>query len=135
MAETTVRIELDVATEYRPIRMAGGKGDTPEEKTAQEAKKDATLSDLPYVKNVGGAVNQVKNLGKSIADLGDGISIQGTAVGGIGIALVAVQLAKKAISMAENIYDIFGGYDMWKQRAEAQYLRNRSGNAYYRRGQ
>lgn len=125
MAETTVRIELDVAPEYRPLRMAGGKGNTPEEKTAQEAKKDATLSDLPYV----------KNLGKSIADLGDGISIQGTAVGGIGIALVAVQLARKAISMAENIYDIFGGYDMWKQRAEAQYLRNRSGNAYYRRGQ
>ena len=128
MAETTVRIELDVAPEYRPLRMAGGKGDTPEEKTAQEAKKEATLSDLPYVKNVVGAVNQVKNLGKSIADLGDGISIQGTAVGGIGIALVAVQLARKAISMAENIYDIFGGYDILKKRNDSQYITTRIEN-------
>ena len=135
MADTTVRIELDVASEYRPLRMAGRQGNTPEEKTAQEAKRESTIADLPYVRNVTGSVNQVKTLGKSIAGLGDGISIQGTAIGGIGIAIAAVQLAKKAISMAENIYDIFGGYDMWKQRAEAQYLRNRSGNAYYRRGQ
>ena len=49
--------------------------------------------------------------------------------------MAAYNLAKLAMNTAINFYDILGLYEFRKGRAEAQYLRNRSGNAYYRRGQ
>ena len=132
MAETTVRIELDVAPEYRPLRMAGGKGDTPAEKTAQEAKDNFSVADLPYIRQF---VSAGKNISSSIETAAGASSFLGGVVGGVGMAMAAYNLAKLAMNTAINFYDILGLYEFRKGRAEAQYLRNRSGNAYYRRGQ
>ena len=76
-----------------------------------------------------------KNISSSIETAAGASSFLGGVVGGVGIAMAAYNLANLAMNTAINFYDILGLYEVRKGRAEAQYLRNRSGNAYYRRGQ